>query len=208
MAVKPESHKSDIGTRNVRTADIHTADFSTTVSVQTTEQLACVCKTDYVTRICLDADTFLRTEDTADLQKAYQSITAAGKEACFILPVIFRERTRQRYERLYDTVFTIPFDGIIVKNYEEIGFLQRHAYTGTVMADHDLYTYSNRTQEAFAQSGICRNTVPLELNYKELRHRDCSNSELLIYGYLPLRSVPAVFLRALKSVRKKKVSVT
>lgn len=174
MAVKPESHKSDIGTGNVRTADIHTADFSTTVSVQTTEQLACVCKTDYVTRICLDADTFLRTEDTADLQKAYQSITAAGKEACFILPVIFRERTRQRYERLYDTVFTIPFDGIIVKNYEEIGFLQRHAYTGTVMADHDLYTYSNRTQEAFAQSGICRNTVPLELNYKELRHRDCS----------------------------------
>ena len=159
MAVKPKSHKSDIGTRNVRTADIHTADFSTTVSVQTTEQLACVCKTDYVTRICLDADTFLRTEDTADLQKAYQSITAAGKEACFILPVIFRERTRQRYERLYDTVFTIPFDGIIVKNYEEIGFLQRHAYTGTVMADHDLYTYSNRTQEAFAQSGICRNTV-------------------------------------------------
>ena len=127
MAVKPESHKSDIGTGNVRTADIHTADFSTTVSVQTTEQLACVCKTDYVTRICLDADTFLRTEDTADLQKAYQSITAAGKEACFILPVIFRERTRQRYERLYDTVFTIPFDGIIVKNYEEIGFLQRHA---------------------------------------------------------------------------------
>ena len=106
MAVKPESHKSDIGTGNVRTADIHTADFSTTVSVQTTEQLACVCKTDYVTRICLDADTFLRTEDTADLQKAYQSITAVGKEACFILPVIFRECTRQRYERLYDTVFT------------------------------------------------------------------------------------------------------
>ena len=65
-----------------------------------------------------------------------RSITAAGKEACFILPVIFRERTRQRYERLYDTVFTIPFDGIIVKNYEEIGFLQRHAYTGTVSYTH------------------------------------------------------------------------
>ena len=198
MAVKPESHKSDIGTGNVRTADIHTADFSTTVSVQTTEQLACVCKTDYVTRICLDADTFLRTEDTADLQKAYQSITAVGKEACFILPVIFRECTRQRYERLYDTVFTIPFDGIIVKNYEEIGFLQRHAYTGTVMADHDLYTYSNRTQEAFAQSGICRNTVPLELNYKELRHRDCSNSELLIYGYLPLMVSAGCIFKSLK----------
>ena len=203
MAVKPESHKSDIGTGNVRTADIHTADFSTTVSVQTTEQLACVCKTDYVTRICLDADTFLRTEDTADLQKAYQSITAAGKEACFILPVIFRERTRQRYERLYDTVFTIPFDGIIVKNYEEIGFLQRHAYTGTVMADHDLYTYSNRTQEAFAQSGICRNTVPLELNYKELRHRDCSNSELLIYGYLPLMVSAGCIFKSLRKCQKK-----
>ena len=116
MAVKPKSHKSDIGTRNVRTADIHTADFSTTVSVQTTEQLACVCKTDYVTRICLDADTFLRTEDTADLQKAYQSITAAGKE---------------------------------------------------------------------------------------LRHRDCSNSELLIYGYLPLMVSAGCIFKSLKKCQKK-----
>lgn len=203
MAVKPESHKSDIGTRNVRTADIHTVDFATTVSVQTAEQLACVCKTAYVTRICLDADTFLRTEDISDLQKAYQSIKIAGKEACFILPVIFRERTRQRYERLYDMVFAIPFDGIIVKNYEEIGFLQRHAYTGTVMADHDLYTYSNRTQEAFAQNGICQNTVPLELNYKELRHRDCSNSELFIYGYLPLMVSAGCIFKSLKKCQKK-----
>lgn len=71
MAVKPKSHKSDIGTRNVRTADIHTADFSTTVSVQTTEQLACVCKTDYVTRICLDADTFCGQK----IQRIYKSIS-------------------------------------------------------------------------------------------------------------------------------------
>ena len=71
------------------------------------------------------------------------------------------------------------------------------------MADHDLYTYSNRTQEAFAQSGICRNTVPLELNYKELRHRDCSNSELLIYGYLPLMVSAGCIFKSLKKCQKK-----
>ncbi len=75
------------------------------------------------------------------------------------------------------------------------------------MADHDLYTYSNRTQEAFAQSGICRNTVPLELNYKELRHRDCSNSELLIYGYLPLMVSAGCIFKSLKKCQKKRKSL-
>ena len=178
------------------------------MSVQTTEQLACVCKTDYVTRICLDADTFLRTEDTADLQKAYQSITAAGKKP--VSYCLWSSGNAPDNGMKDFMIRSLPSHlmGSSWKNYEEIGFLQRHAYTGTVMADHDLYTYSNRTQEAFAQSGICRNTVPLELNYKELRHRDCSNSELLIYGYLPLMVSADCIFKSLKVSEKKKVSVT
>lgn len=71
------------------------------------------------------------------------------------------------------------------------------------MADHDLYTYSNRTQEAFSKCGICNNTVPLELNYKELRHRDCSNSELFIYGYLPLMVSAGCIFKSLRKCQKK-----
>ena len=34
--------------------------------------------------------------------------------------------------------------------------------------------------------GILRNTVPLELNEKELRHRENAGSEMIVYGRLPL----------------------
>ena len=36
------------------------------------------------------------------------------------------------------------------------------------------------------EQNILRTTLPLELNEKELRHRNNSGSEMLIYGYLPL----------------------
>lgn len=174
-----------------------------TASVQTLEQLAAVCEKEYIARICLESDTFSKAEDISDLQKAYQQIKEAGKEAYLILPAIFREHTRQRYEARNKALFAIPFDGIIVKNYEELGFLQKHEYPGLVMADHDLYTYSDRTQAAFAACGIRQNTVPVELNYKELRHRDCSNSELLIYGYLPLMVSAGCVLKSLGKCNKK-----
>lgn len=36
------------------------------------------------------------------------------------------------------------------------------------------------------KKGILGDTVPLELNVKELAHRDNKNSELIVYGYTPM----------------------
>ena len=37
-----------------------------------------------------------------------------------------------------------------------------------------------------------RDTIPLELNEGEIRHRNNSHSEMLVYGYLPLDDVCTV----------------
>ena len=45
----------------------------------------------------------------------------------------------------------------------------------------------NRSALAYyRQSGIENTTVPVELNYRELKSRGCAGEELVVYGYLPL----------------------
>ena len=156
------------------------------VSIEDPSLLDLICDQNMVQRIYLDADGFLPDKNLGILRESCSKIKDSGKQVFLILPVIFREPTRNRYEQIYEELTGLPLDGFLIKNYEEAGFLLRKGYTGIMMADHNLYTYSNYAQRAFADCGIVQNTIPLELNQKELRSRDNSQSELLIYGYLPL----------------------
>lgn len=52
--------------------------------------------------------------------------------------------------------------------------------------DSSVYTFNNLAAEFWKEQGILRNTAPLELNQRELAHRDNADSELVIYGYLPM----------------------
>lgn len=166
--------------------DLSDTEQCLSVSLEEPELLDLVCKEEMVSRIYLDADAFLKDVNAEPLREACEKIKKQKKQAFLILPTVFRERTRKRYEQIYEKLCQVPLDGILVKNYEEIGFLQRHGYPGLVAADHNMYTYSNWTQQSFEKCGIPLNTVPLELNLKELHQRDCKKSEILIYGYLPL----------------------
>ena len=49
-----------------------------------------------------------------------------------------------------------------------------------------MYTWNDEAADFWKDQKVLRNTVPLELNEGEIRHRDNRDSEMLIYGYLPL----------------------
>ena len=49
-----------------------------------------------------------------------------------------------------------------------------------------MYTWNDEATDFWKDQKVLRNTVPLELNEGEIRHRDNRDSEMLIYGYLPL----------------------
>ena len=49
-----------------------------------------------------------------------------------------------------------------------------------------MYTWNDQSVDFWREEGVLRNTVPLELNEGELKHRDNTSSELLLYGYIPL----------------------
>lgn len=176
---------------------------SLSVSLEKEELLELVCSKDYVSRIYVDADTFLKNTDTSVLKNVCMKIKESKKEAFLLLPSVFREHTKRRYEEIYGALREIPLDGILIKNYEELEFFKKHGYEGILMTDHNLYTYSDRAQRAFFKCGIAENTIPLELNLKELHRRDCRNSELFLYGYLPLMVTAGCLHKSLGRCEKK-----
>ena len=55
-----------------------------------------------------------------------------------------------------------------------------------MILDQGLYTYNHRAQEILREFCTIRMTAPYELNRGELKKRDNTDSEVVLYGYLPL----------------------
>lgn len=49
-----------------------------------------------------------------------------------------------------------------------------------------MYTFNDCAKSAFFEHGVSGDTVPLELNSKEIMHRNNMGSQMIVYGYYPL----------------------
>ena len=49
-----------------------------------------------------------------------------------------------------------------------------------------MYTWNDEAIAFWENENILRNTLPYELNEKELRHRSNAGSEMILYGSIPL----------------------
>ena len=155
-------------------------------SCETKEQLDVILKHDFVTTIYVDAQMYDRKNYTESLAKDVLRISEAEKEVFLRLPVIFRAKTSEFYQSIISELKTIDLDGFVVRNYEELQFVKEYFSDVDIVIDHNLYTYNDCAKIAFQVYDIVRDTVPLELNQKEIRRRDNKNSEMLLYGYYPL----------------------
>ena len=156
------------------------------VSCESKEQLDVILKYDFITTIYLDAQMYGREQFCATLGKDVVRILDAGKEVYLRLPAIFRENTSAFYQSIIFQVEQMKLTGFVVRNYEELQFVKEHFSKKNIVTDHNLYTYNNHAKYAFAEYDVLRDTIPLELNQKELRRRDNRNSEMVLYGYYPL----------------------
>ncbi|SFK45720.1 putative protease [Lachnospiraceae bacterium KH1T2] len=77
-------------------------------------------------------------------------------------------------------------NGVLVRNYEEMGFVKESEFRGDVIADASLYSFNSEAAEALKEAGITKETLPLELNVHEMRKRGTLGTELVIYGRTPL----------------------
>lgn len=149
------------------------------VLVTTCEQLLAANAFSEIRSIYIDADLFLR-------EAAAQKSLLPDKEYFLVLPHIFRKRTYKylsSYEALFDSG---SFAGVMVRNFEELEWLNETGYTGRVESDYTVYAWNN-TSLAFLSEQLDCVTLPLELNRRELNKLSAGRStSLVLYGHIPM----------------------
>ena len=172
-----------------QTSGQQSADSSTEVRVliEDAEQLPAVLKADFVDTVYLDCMLYTRENLLRKLSEDIDRVHASGKKAFYVFPFIFRQQTSLFYEKIMPELKKLPLDGIMVRSLDEIAFVKEWGNGNWQMvSDSNLYTYSNEASEYFYRLGMMQDTIPVELNRKEILRRENSRSEMIIYGRLPL----------------------
>lgn len=157
------------------------------VLIEDTEQLLAVLKADFVDTVYLDCMLYTRENLIRKLSEDIDRVHASGKKAFYVFPFIFRQQTSLFYEKIMPDLKKLPLDGIMVRSLDEIAFIKEWGNENWQMvSDSNLYTYSNEASEYFYRLGMMQDTIPVELNRKEILRRENSRSEMIIYGRLPL----------------------
>ncbi len=149
----------------------------------------CVSK-DYVDKIYIDYDAYNRNSFAEDLSKDIDFVKLNNKDIYLTMPYIFRKDTASFFEQPDVLDILTKLDGLVIKNYEELQFikenLNKYLNEIDVIIDYNMYTYNDYAKYSFELEGILHDTVPVELNSKEIANRNNSGSEMIIYGHYVL----------------------
>lgn len=156
------------------------------VSIEQRKQLPVVLAYKETDDVYLDNSCYGRADFAKLLEQDVAAIHNAKKLAYYIMPTIFRKRASDFYLGQLELLKNCGLDGIVVKSYDALYFVTNKLPDMPVICDQNLYTYNNRAVKTLAEQKPLRLTVPFELNRGEIKQRDNQDSELMIYGYLPL----------------------
>lgn len=139
------------------------------------------------------AELFCREKEIKGLYLPFDCMKAcfeegirSGKELYLSLPHIVREGWPSEYEEMVPYWIKQGLKGFLVRNLEAYAFLKSRGYGTQCVLDHSVYTWNSSAKKFWEKEKILRDTVPMELNAGELRHRENRNSEMIVYGNLPL----------------------
>lgn len=120
------------------------------------------------------------------MEKYFSPELTASSELYLSTPHIHRGEIPEKWLRSAQKWLEQGMKGFLVRNLESYAVLKKMGYGGKCILDASMYTWNDQSVDFWREEGVLRNTVPLELNEGELKHRDNTSSELLLYGYIPL----------------------
>lgn len=149
-------------------------------------QLQPLLESELVSDIYLDQGSYRRKDLWEEVKEDAAKIHAAGKKAYYVFPSVFRKNTSDFYLESLKKLNSCSVDGVVVKSLDAVWFVHRYLPQMPMILDQGLYTYNHRAQEILREFCPIRMTAPYELNRGELKKRDNTDSEVVLYGYLPL----------------------
>lgn len=158
-----------------------------TVSLESLDAFADVCNAPEVERIYIDGNAFAARKDFLENSvKIAEQCRAHQKQCFYIMPWIFRDRAEAYYAGDAAAEALASYDGLLIRNLEELVFWKTRVFSKPAAADWNLYTWNREAAAFFAEYGVDFNTVSPELNRWEMQERGIAGSELIVYGKQPL----------------------
>lgn len=178
-------------------------DYTTICSCMTRAQLDTLISYECFDVFYLDFDMYDRKTFIQQFADDVQSLTKRNKKVYLMLPTIFRADSSDYFVSIAKELDKVSFDGFVVKNYEEL-YLADNLFTGKkIILDHNMYTFNDTAKSAFFEHGVSGDTVPLELNSREIMHRNNTGSQMIVYGYYPLMTTANCVHKNTKGCDKK-----
>ena len=178
-------------------------DYTTICSCMTRAQLDTLISYDCFDVFYLDFDMYDRKTLIQQFADDVKSLTKQNKKVYLMLPTIFRADSSDYFVSIAKELDKVSFEGFVVKNYEEL-YLTENLFTGKkVILDHNMYTFNDVSKSVFFEHGVSGDTVPLELNSKEIMHRNNIGSQMIVYGYYPLMTTANCVHKNTKGCDKK-----
>lgn len=178
-------------------------DYTTICSCMTRAQLDTLIGYECFDVFYLDFDMYDRNTLIQQFADDVKSLTKRNKKVYLMLPTIFRADSSDYFVSIAKELDKVSFEGFVVKNYEEL-YLTENLFTGKkVILDHNMYTFNDVSKSVFFEHGVSGDTVPLELNSKEIMHRNNIGSQMIVYGYYPLMTTANCVHKNTKGCDKK-----
>lgn len=178
-------------------------DYTTICSCMTRTQLDTLISYDCFDVFYLDFDMYDRNTLIQQFADDVKCLTKRNKKVYLMLPTIFRADSSDYFVSIAKELDKVSFEGFVVKNYEEL-YLTENLFTGKkVILDHNMYTFNDVSKSAFFEHGVSGDTVPLELNSREIMHRNNIGSQMIVYGYYPLMTTANCVHKNTKGCDKK-----
>lgn len=178
-------------------------DYTTICSCMTRAQLDTLISYECFDVFYLDFDMYDRKTLIQQFADDVKCLTKRNKKVYLMLPTIFRADSSDYFVSIAKELDKVSFEGFVVKNYEEL-YLTENLFTGKkVILDHNMYTFNDISKSAFFEHGVSGDTVPLELNSREIMHRNNIGSQMIVYGYYPLMTTANCVHKNTKGCDKK-----
>lgn len=178
-------------------------DYTTICSCMTRKQLETLMGYNCFDVFYLDFDMYDRKTLIQQFADDVLSLTKQNKKVYLMLPTILRADSSDYFVSIAKELDKVSFEGFVVKNYEEL-YLTENLFTGKkTILDHNMYTFNDVSKSAFFEHGVSGDTVPLELNSREIMHRNNIGSQMIVYGYYPLMTTANCVHKNTKGCDKK-----
>ncbi len=156
---------------------------SLTILIKTKEQLEVLLEHELLQQVHI-----LYLEDEAmDAYLAGEYVVENDIHIVYAMPYILRNKDITKMKAYLEKLCNAGIMGVLVRNVEELAMLKQLQSVCSVSAYTDASVYCwNLEAKSALEAYASQITLPFELNAKELRMLRDSNTEQIIYGYIPL----------------------